>query len=253
MNVHHRARALAAAVLLGVLATACVPHPAPQRTVTLSGHAYRFNQTSTDIVGAEIRIDELPELSATTDATGYWELEVPKGATVTPYIVAASYNTIYLQTFADVRADLTDLNFQTPHATTFAGLYQLLTYFGGGVAPDANGCVIVSTVSVPEVVGMPFDQFRTYNPHGIAGATASGVTAGGQAAPAPIYFDHTVTPNPTITSTSNDGGVVWVNVPEGVYTMSASHPDHEFETFVATCEQGRVINANPPQGLHALD
>jgi hypothetical protein len=37
-----------------------------------------------------------------------------------------------------------------------------------------------------------------------------------------------------------------------VYQVSATHPEMEFATFTATCKQGRVINANPPWGLHGI-
>ena len=47
-------------------------------------------------------------------------------------------------------------------------------------------------------------------------------------------------------------GVLWANVPPGVYEASASHPDVEFATFTASCEQDRVINASPPWGLHGI-
>jgi hypothetical protein len=37
-----------------------------------------------------------------------------------------------------------------------------------------------------------------------------------------------------------------------VYTIRAQHPSTRFASFVATCKPGRVINANPPWGLHQL-
>ena len=45
-----------------------------------------------------------------------------------------------------------------------------------------------------------------------------------------------------------DGGVIWTSVPAGVYTIRARHPDTRFARFVATCEPGRIVNANPPWG-----
>jgi hypothetical protein len=46
--------------------------------------------------------------------------------------------------------------------------------------------------------------------------------------------------------------VVWTGVPAGVYTLYARHPSTRFVTFTATCRPGRVVNANPPWGLHEL-
>ena len=108
--------------------------------------------------------------------------------------------------------------------------------------------MIVSTVSDPLVVDMSFDEFIHFAPHGVAGATASG-------SPAlldPIYFNDAVIPDPTQELTSGDGGVLWANVPPGVYEVSASHPEVEFATFTATCVQDRVVNASPPWGLHGI-
>jgi hypothetical protein len=222
-------------------------------TARLTGTAYTFNQCAAEpeqtqcrIVGATIHLVEFPDLSTTTDDAGAYALDVPAGSTVTPYIVADGYRTIYLQTYT-VDGDLENVNFQTPDLQTYAQLYLLLTTMGH-VAPDLLGCVIVTTASVPEVVGMPFDQFRTYNPHGVPGTTAHGDPA----LPNPIYFNENVVPDASVPHTSEDGGILWTNVPPGVYTVSASHPQQTFADFVADCRLGRIINANPPWGLHGL-
>lgn len=222
-------------------------------TATLSGTAYTFNQCAAEpeqsqcrIVGATIGIVELPELSATTDSKGAYRLNVPTGSTVTPHISASGYRSIHLQTLVADR-DLENLNFQTPDNQTYASLSLLMTLLGHPLA-DVLGCAIVSTVSKPEVVGMPFEQFRSYNPHGVPGATAAGTPA----MPDAIYFNADVMPDNSTTATSEDGGVIWANVPPGVYTISASHPSQRFASFVADCRIGRVINANPPWGLYGL-
>jgi hypothetical protein len=46
--------------------------------------------------------------------------------------------------------------------------------------------------------------------------------------------------------------VVWTGVPAGVDTITGHHPVSRFASFVAGCRPGRVINANPPWGLHEL-
>ena len=51
---------------------------------------------------------------------------------------------------------------------------------------------------------------------------------------------------------SQDGGVIWTGVPTGTYRISAHHPTTRFASFVATCRPGRIVNANPPWGLHEL-
>ncbi len=54
--------------------------------VTISGKAYVFNHMDTPIPGATIRVRELPDVTATTDANGDYVLTVPDDTTVTPYI-----------------------------------------------------------------------------------------------------------------------------------------------------------------------
>lgn len=229
----------------GVPDHACRPSPAPATRI-LRGTAYTFNTRSV-IAGAEIRIDELPELVAVTGDDGAWELEVPADADVTPYIVAAGHGTIHHQTFHAGADPIEEINFQTPTVAVYDLLYNLIQSYEGR-PPFEDGCVIVSTVSDPRVVGMTFDEFIHFAPHGVAGATASGEPA----LPDPIYFNDFVIPDLNQPTTSGDGGVLWANVPPGVYEVSATHPEVEFATFTATCVQDRVVNASPPHGLHGI-
>ena len=70
--------------------------------------------------------------------------------------------------------------------------------------------------------------------------------------PNPTYFNESVIPDASRTESSIDGGVVWPVVPRGVYRFAAHHPSTRFAPFRATCEPGRVVNANPPQGFYEL-
>ncbi len=117
---------------------------------------------------------------------------------------------------------------------------------------DSHGnlvrCAIVSTFNTRNVRDLSFAQFIAYGAHGVAGATATAAPA----LPRPVYFNANVVPDPAQTASSEDGGVVWTNVPAGVYTITAHDPITRFASFVATCRPGRVVNANPPWGLHEL-
>jgi hypothetical protein len=241
-------RAALAAAATALLLIPAAPAVAAKGTVTISGKAYRFNQSDTAISGATIRIRELPKLSAVTAANGDYELEVPDDTTVTPYIEPGdAYNQIDLQTFHTRGEDIENANFQTPHDDEYNALAGLL---GVPIGPDGRPttCVVVSTVSNRNVRGVPFETFQDRTPHGVAGATA-------RAFPSvvdPIYFNDSVIPDRAQTSTSGDGGVLWESVPPGPHRFVASHPDREFASFLATCEPGRVVNANPPWGLYEL-
>ncbi len=238
-----RARALTLAAATSLLFAA----GAQAKTVHLTGTAYEFNNTKVLLGGATIHVAELPRLQAKTRRDGSYDLAVPDRATVTPYITAAGYHTIYLQTFRTAGADLARVNFQTPTEGVYRALAALLN-----VPLDANGhlrdCAIVSTFSTRNVRDLSFRQFTAYGAHGVAGATAFGSPL----LPPATYFNDQVVPDPAQKSSSVDGGVVWTGVPAGVYTISATDPNTRFASFVATCAPGRVVNANPPWGLHEL-
>ncbi len=213
----------------------------------MRGTAYEFNQTQTMLAGATVRVAEFPRLRAVVQRDGSYDLVVPDGAKVTPYIVARGYHTIYLQTFTTNGEDLVNVNFQTPTDAVYRGLVALLK-----VPVDAQGnlvsCAIVSTFSTRNVRDLSYAKFIAYGAHGVAGATATARPSLGK----PIYFNKNVLPDPKQKSSSVDGGVVWTSVPTGVYTITAHDPRTSFASFDATCRPGRVINANPPWGLYQL-
>ena len=139
------------------------------------------------------------------------------------------------------------MNFQTPSDAIYRALASLL-----GVPLDAAGdpqqCAIVSTFSTRDVRDLSFAGFMAYGAHGVAGATATATPA----LPPPTYFNEQVVPDPAQQRSSQDGGVIWTRVPTGTYRISAHHPSTRFASFVATCRPGRIVNANPPWGLHQL-
>jgi hypothetical protein len=234
--------ALAAAALLVSAAPA-----AAKSTVHLRGTAYEFNAPS-EIGDASIRVAELPRVRATTRANGAYDLAVPAQRRITPYIVAAGHHTIYLQTFTTRAGEnLRNVNFQTPTNDIFMALAGLL-----GVSLDPAGnlanCAIVSTFSTRKIRNLTYKQFRAFGAHGVAGATASSIPS----LPGPTYFNENVVPDPSQPASSKDGGVIWTEVPAGVYRISGHSPTTRFASFVATCKPGRIVNANPPWGLYEL-
>jgi hypothetical protein len=239
-------RLAAAAALLGALFLTG-PAESAKDTVEMSGRAYVFNHSETGIAGATIRVRELPNASATTQANGDFTLEVPDETTVTPYIEPpAGYHQIDLQTFHTRGEDLENVNFQTPADAEYNGLAALLSVpLGADGRPQQ--CVIVTTASARNVRGVDFDTFRARTPHGVAGATA-----GASGLPPAIYFNDSVIPDRTRTQTSGDGGIIWTEVPAGAYRVIAESPTTRFASFLATCEAGRIVNANPPWGAYEL-
>ena len=240
----HTLRLTRLALASTTLALLAIAASAEARSVQSQGTAYELNNTSVVLSGATIRVAEHPRLRATTRADGSYSLTVPDRATVTPYITAAGYRSIFLQTFRTDGADLRRVNFQTPTEAVYRALAALLDVpLGPGGEP--RDCAIVSTFSTRNVRDLSFRQFIAYGAHGVPGATAF-------TTPSLVYFNSQVVPDPAQRGSSVDGGVIWPRVPVGVYTIRGRHPSTRFASFVATCAPGRVVNANPPWGLHQL-
>ncbi len=220
--------------------------PGANQRVLIKGTAYSFDNQA-PIAGATIQARGAPGAVATSDSRGHYRLDVPAGRKVTPFVEAEGYHGIFLQTFTTHRRTLRKVNFQIPSEATYFALAALLH-----VKLDSNGdlrrCAIVSTVSTKAIRDLTFLQFVAYGAHGVPGATA----ATSPTLPGPVYFNDNVIPDPSLTETSTDGGVIWTEVPRGTYRVGARHPSKRFASFVATCRKGRVVNANPPWGLHQL-
>jgi hypothetical protein len=241
------AAALVTAAILGVICFAGPPASA-KGTVTVSGRAYAFNHSDTGLAGATIRVRELPGISTVTDPRGDYALEVPDDTNVTPYIdPPPGYHQIDLQTFHTRGRSIVNTNFQTPADAEYYGLAALLSV---PLGPDGRPelCVIVTTASARNVRGVDFATFQARTPHGVAGATARAVPA----LPPPIYFNDSVIPDPSRTSTSGDGGIVWTGVAPGTYRVITESATTRFASFLATCAPGRIVNANPPWGAYEL-
>jgi hypothetical protein len=242
-----RRRLIAGFAGLLVTAVAATASSAPP-TVTISGRAYAFNHMDTFLQGATIRVREYPKLSATTDANGDYLLKVPDDANVTPYIEPpAGYHQIDLQTFHTRGEPILNANFQTPGDTEYNGLAALLNV---PLGPDGRPtqCVIVTTASARDVRGVDYATFEERTPHGVPGATAHAVPP----LPNPTYFNENVIPDPSQTQTSGDGGIVWTGVSAGAYRVITESSSTRFASFLATCEPGRIVNANPPWGAYEL-
>ena len=237
-----------AAAVLGALALTGSAGSA-DKSVTISGRAYAFNHMDTYLAGATIRVRELPGAAAVTDANGDYALEVPDGTTVTPYIEPpAGYNQIDLQTFHTRGEPIRNANFQTPGDAEYNGLAALLSVpFGPDGRPEQ--CAIVTTASARNVRGVDYETFHARTPHGVTGATAHAVPE----LPPAVYFNESVIPDRSRTETSEDGGIIWTEVPAGVYRVITESPTTRFASFLATCEPGRIVNANPPWGAYELD
>ncbi len=243
---------LSAALLALISCQTTTATSTPAQVTHFRGVAYTFN-TPKPIAGATISVAELPQFVTTTDANGYYDLAVEvtsDSQKVTPFIAKTGFHTIYLQTWTlhPGDADLEHVHFQTPDDDTFFVLATLV-----GVGPKTTQCQVVTTSSDKVVQGMTYEQFRDHGAHGVGGvkATATAVI-GGAVVPGPIYFNSKVVPDPKLTESSDDGGILWTNVPDGEFVLHGSHATRKFSDVTITCAPNRIVNANPPWGMHEI-
>ena len=118
----------------------------------------------------------------------------------------------------------------------------------------AHGAPVTIDNAMVVTVGKPWASMHDDRlPHGDPGATV--VVTPNTRAIGPIYFNEAVTPDVTYKATSVDGGVAWINVPTGVYDVTANKDGSEYETvtFVVNesdSQYGIVLYiASPPDSV----
>ncbi len=210
---------------------------------SVSGDAIPFNGGPDGRVeGAEIWILEHPERRLTTGADGRFAFEgLEVGSEVTLVLEHPDYHLIQTGTHVVPEGGIERLTFQAVTHDVYAAFAAVL-----GITPDEeHACQMPTTVTR---VGKSL-----YDPgaHGEAGAT---VTIEPPLSPdhGPIYFNSSVVPDRSLSETSDDGGVVFVQVPPGEYTLTAHAPGVEFRQVKMKCRAGVLVNASPPWGLQAL-
>lgn len=212
-------------------------------TATVTGTAFAFALPGEDyglVAGGTVSLLEVPDVMATTASDGTFTIEgVPADQSLTFVLEAEGFPETSTKTFDAIGRDLDRVTFQVPDD----GLFDTLASFLG-ITPDPQMCQIVSTVT--RVGKSLFDD----GAHGEEGATVriDPVPSEGEG---PIYFGGDVLPDRTLTETSDDGGVLFVNLPPGTYTLSAQKGGMTFESVVVECRAGVLVNASPPYGLQA--
>ena len=136
------------------------------------------------------------------------------------------------------------------HRITFQAV-DYFTYYGlaflVGILPDEQNCCQMVTTLTREGKSL-------YDPgaHGEEGATAS-LDPPLSPEHGPIYFGSDVFPDRSLTESSDDGGVLFVQVPPGEYVWTADKPGVEFTQVKMKCRPGWLINASPPWGLQVIE
>lgn len=213
--------------------------------VEVSGDAFAFTLPGEPygrIDGATISILEQPEHVVQSDGEGHFVFEaVPPGSEATFVLEREGFPLARTKTFTlPSEGPLERVTFQVPDDALFELLAGVLM-----IEVDPGACQIVSTVT--RVGKSIYDA----GAHGEAGATVT-LEPAIPAEHGPVYFNAAVIPDPSLTETSEDGGVLYTNVPPGTYVMQAHKDGVTFEATTMKCEAGVLVNASPPYGLQAL-
>jgi hypothetical protein len=216
---------------------------------SVSGDVMPFGNTNVQadrIAGAEVCVLEMPghctrSSSAVADR-GHFQLDgIAVGAQVTLTMSHPDWPLVQLATLAVPAGGLAKLTFQVPDFNQ-----KFLLALAAGLTIDPGTCQVAATVTLPNPA---MDTLYVYSgaPHGEPGATVS-ISPGGQA---PVYFNDGVVPQPGLTQTSTDGGILYGNLAPGRYTITATKAGVNFRSVTFNCRQGWIVNASPNYGLQA--
>lgn len=207
--------------------------------VSVSGDAIPFLEVPNGrIAGAEVSILEQPDRQVLTGADGHFHFDgLQEGSEVTFVMDHPDFFPIQTASITLGPEGAERVTFQAVQPAVYAAFADLLD-----IVPDPTRCQMVTTVT------RKGKSIYDFGAHGEAGAT---VTLDPPLPPehGPIYFNSSVLPQRDLTESSDDGGVLFLQVPPGEYTWTAHKPGVVFSTVKMKCRAGVLINASPPWGL----
>ena len=228
--------------------------PGATQYTDVSGVVFEFD-TRLGLAGVQVDLDlgELGVVHTTSGAEGRWLASVPDGVPFTPALKMEGYLPARHATFVvGPGTEALPGHLNKPDRLDLQAVplevFQLLAASLAETKLEREACLIVDTVTVSEVYKMAsFAEFIPLKPHGEPGVRMRLEPDPGVD---PIYFNEAVLPDRALQATSRDGGVVWLNVPPGIYTVTGDHPDPALEVVPrqVDCRPGELINLNPPMG-----
>ena len=147
--------------------------------------------------------------------------------------------------------DITDLAMQMPDELF---LYYAKTALEDQIDAMTGTAYPIQNIAVATVGKSWASIYDSSLPHGDAGATVTITPAPATPLSGPIYFDETVTPNPTLTQTSIDGGVLFNNLLPGVQSISAVKAPFAYDTIQFVVDPFfKVYIASPPHSIQGTN
>jgi hypothetical protein len=218
--------------------------------------SYPFQST---VAGARVSVAEVPItrlLNIRSDANGNWGFKAVK-VRGTPLRISFvyeldGYTTTKSQVFEVGDPGITDVAVQFPTDAYFtAAKGQIEQQIGALIgAPYTLANVLVTTVGKSWA-----SMYSPELPHGDPGAQVSiSPAVPFPASLGPLYFNESVTPDPTLTSTSVDGGVLFGNLASGSYTITASKAPFSYSPLTFVVEDGiGLYVASPPHATQGTN
>jgi len=196
------------------------------------------------VAGARVWIAEIPAsraLGLKSDSLGRWDLWILKRAADTleaSFVYEKDFHPASVETAVfgaplpdgwnvargkanTVRIadrDLLDLGMQFPDELYLSWSRKRLE---GQISALVGAPYAISNVAVVTVGKTWASLFSDSLPHGDPGARTTILPALANPLQGPIYFDRRVQPDPTLTATSVDGGVLYDNLPVGTQRITA--------------------------------
>jgi len=217
---------------------------------------YPFQST---VAGARVWIAELPitrALNIRSNADGKWSFPAIK-VKGTPLHMSfvyelAGYPTTKSQVFEIGDDGITDVAVQFPTEAYFlAAKGQIEQQIGALIgAPYALSNVLVTTVGKSWA-----SMYSPDLPHGDPGVqVAISPAAPFPVSLGPVYFNASVAPDPTLTSTSVDGGVLFGNLAAGRYDITASKSPFSYATLTFAIQDDiSLYIASPPHATQGTN
>ena len=217
---------------------------------------YPFQST---VSGVRIWIAELPitrALNIRSDAGGNWRFPAIK-IKGTPLHMSfvyelEGYPTTKSQVFEIGDAGIADVAVQLPTKAYFlAAKGQIEQQIGALIGAPYN----VKNVLVTTVGKSWASMFSPRLPHGDPGVqVAMNPPIQFPASLGPVYFNESVSPDPTLTSTSVDGGVLFGNLAKGSHTITANKAPFTYAplTFVVD-DTVQLYVASPPHATQGTN
>jgi hypothetical protein len=230
----------------------------------------------TGIADVHVWLAEYPfsrNLNIRTDEDGMWELVVIKrrGTTLPismmyekdhypPEVEAMVFSTalpaswdksLIRSNIHEVTSeDIEDFAMQMPDELF---LFYAKSTLENGISQMAGVPYTIENLAVATVGKSWASIYNPTLPHGDPGASVSIETASTPLS-GPIYFDETVTPNPTVTATSVDGGVLFNNLLPGTHQLNAVKEPFSYDPVTFTVDETvRLYVASPPHSIQGTN